>query len=308
MSSTTYHAKSRREIESDEECKSILDRLQNDELLLATLLIVYQKFKYTPKSLPEKKSLLIEKCLELLDEHTFSDRLIALIDIEKTIQTAAPREHDFQWITDPMPKRLEIFLRKIVQSDWVQVGATSNTKRFKLMYSFIRLEEDHRLKYLCVKNADQTTPSLEWLKYQWQEIAVLNEFKFLEKEKVKSFLAYFHEKASKNLKERVSHQLFKELSTQHLNTTEDALIFLDHISHDPEVRENIVSKIRRNWKQKQKRDNSTNQQKGFYLSEETSNALAHLAEKYSITQTEVISILITEELENNLYISCAPSK
>ena len=310
MSSAASPYKSKYEIQSNEECKRILERLQHDELLLATLIIAYQKLEYTPKSLPEKKSLLIEKCLEMLDELTISDRAYALIDIEKTIQTNALRDHDFQWIADPMPKRLEVFLRETTQSDWVQVDAISNTKRFKLMYSFIKIEEAHRLKLLYDKSADQTTPSLEWLKSKWQEIAYLNEFVFVEKEKEKEkgFLPYFHEKASKKLKERASHQLFKELSTQQLNTTEDALIFLDHISHDPEIRETIVSKIRKNWKQKQKRDSSTNKQKGFYLSEETSNALAHLAEKHSITQTEVISILITEELENNLYISCAPSK
>lgn len=277
--------------DEEPECRELLKNLQLDELMLATVLL---SERY-PKSIPKDKNSLIQTSINELASIKWASEKKTLTNTLELIQKYASTADQSQWIKDPMPKRLEAFLRNQFYFEWIDTDGISNKKQFLMMYN---LEVINRRR--GDKRGSQS--SLRTLKNDWSNIESLNELKSIANADTKEFLEYFSKAYKKIISENVHTFTLKKLDPIHLETIEDALIWLDAFSHNSLERLAITDKIRRSWQQNQYRKTSGKKQKGFDLPESTIKSLKKLANKNNLTETEVITILINGELENDLYI------
>lgn len=195
-----------------------------------------------------------------------------------------------------MPKRLEAFLHKRLNYDWIDVDGVSSKNHFLLMYNLKTIRENTRDKR-------DTLDSLRTLQRGWTRLENLNELKNLTEADTKDFLEHFSKEYKKLLQKIVPTFALRKLESFHLETTEDALIWLDLFSDNALERIAITEKILKSWQQKQYRKTSGKTQKNFNLSEATISTLKKLANEYGLSETDVITILINAELKDNIYIN-----
>lgn len=294
--SSTLDTKDEAKLRFDEEpeCRELLKNLQLDELMLAAVLL---SERY-PKSIPKDKNALIQTCINELALIKWVSKKKTLTNTLESIQKYASTADQSQWIKDPMPKRLEAFLRNQLSYEWIDTDGISNKKQFLMMYN---LEVIHSRRG-SRRDRRGSQSSLRTLKNDWSNIESLNELKSIADADTKEFLEYFSKAYKKIISENVHKFTLKKLDPIHLETIEDALIWLDAFSHNSLERVAITDKIRRSWQQNQYRKTSGKKQKSFDLPESTIKSLKKLANKNNLTETDVITILINEELKNDIYI------
>lgn len=274
------------------DCRKKLKHLSLDELMITTVLLMNER----PKSIPKDKESLISVCINELNTLPQDER-IALIDRAiSDIQTYAASTDESKWIKDPMPKRLEAFLRKILlNQNWIDVEGASNKSRFLLEYNLQTIWE-------YTEDKEDQMDQMDALQREWSKLNEINELQGIAETDTKDFLEHFSKEYKKLI--RKSSLSFSSRKTQpiHIDTIEDALICLDLFNSRPLERSAITDKIRKSWQQKLYRRNSGKTQKGFNLSAHIISSLKKIANKNNLNETEVISILIIEELKNELYI------
>ena len=279
--------------DKEPECRELLNNLPLDELMLAAILLM----KRYPKSIPSNKKALIQICIDELASIKWSNRETVLRRSIERIQKHATNADEARWIKDPMPKRLEEFLRNQTNFDWINVDGISNTKHFLMM---------HNIEVILWHDGDSNSrkepTELRALKNEWSRIESLNELKGVKKENYKDFLEHFSKEYKKIALENEVRNALRKVNSTHLETIEDALIWLDLFSDNPLERSAITDKILKSWQQKQYRKTSGKIQKNFNLSEATISAFKKLVDKHNLNETEIITILIKEELRNDLYI------
>lgn len=283
--------KSKLRFNDEPACREKLKLFEFDELIL-TAGILSEKL---PKSMPKDNKALIEIIISELATFKFRSGIKPLDDVIFKIRNSISTTDESQWIKDPMPKRLEYFLRNKVNLDWVEIVGISKKKHFLLMYDLNKIRGYNN-------GTQDNLESLHKLRRDWAGIENINELEGQTKEDTKEFLEYFSKEYKKLLQENVGIFALRKLESIHLETTEDALIWLDLFSDNPLERSAITDKILKKWKQKQYRKTSGKTQKNFNLSEATISTLKKLANEYDLNETEVITILIKEELKNDLYI------
>lgn len=279
--------------DEEPECRELLKNLQLDELMLAAVLL---SERY-PKSIPKDKNALIQTCINELASIKWESKK-TLTNTLESIQKYASTADQSQWIKDPMPKRLEAFLRNQLSYEWIDTDGISNKKQFLMMYNLEVIRSRRRSR----RGRRGSQSSLRELKNDWSNIKSLNELKSIADADTKEFLEYFSKAFKKITSENVHKFTLIKLDPIHLETIEDALIWLDAFSDNPLERSAITDKILKSWQQKQYRRNSGKKQKGFNLSAHIISSLKKIANKNNLNETEVISILIIEELKNELYI------
>ena len=89
----------------------------------------------------------------------------------------------------------------------------------------------------------------------------------------------------------------KKMFTSH----EQILMLIDEQRYTPERKTILAEKLRTAWNQKQRRKNKN--QFNLLLSDTTTKDLKTLAQKYKISQTEIIEILIYSEVRDNHHIN-----
>ncbi|MBD9394066.1 hypothetical protein [Acidovorax sp. ACV01] len=89
----------------------------------------------------------------------------------------------------------------------------------------------------------------------------------------------------------------KRIFTSH----EKILMLLDEQRYTPERKTILAEKLRTAWNQKQRRKNKN--QFNLLLSDTTTRDLKTLAQKYKISQTEIVEILIYSEARDNHHIN-----
>lgn len=278
-------------IESDEDqkmhsqCSILLGQFQDDELMLAVILL-NPSF---PKSIPTSREALIQRCLDTRPTFRTDTKLELLVDIKDKIDRYAHREEEFNWVPTPMPKRLEALLRDQIGDNWIEVGKLSNKKQFILMYNIFAIKDDN-------------LPSLDDLNSHWHLLKSLNELTFINKKNAPSFLEVFRDIYEKHLQERQRYPTYRNTLLRTLETTEDALIWLDDFSSNPDDRKLLVDRIKKSWRQKEYREKSGRVQKNFMLPKDIADALKTLAEENGLNETEVISLLIHQERKNSTHI------
>ncbi len=282
--------------DEEPECRELLKNLQLDELMLAAVLLS-ERERY-PKSIPKDKNALIQTCINELASIKWVSKKKTLTNTLESIQEYASTADQSQWIKDPMPKRLEAFLRNQFSYGWIDTDGISNKKQFLMMYNLEVIRSRRRSR----RDRRGSQSSLRELKNDWSNIKSLNELKSIADADTKEFLEYFSKAFKKIISENVHTFTLKKLDPIHLETIEDALIWLDTFSDNPLERSAITDKILKSWQQKQYRRNSGKKQKGFNLSAHIISSLKKIANKNNLNETEVISILIIEELKNELYI------
>ena len=278
--------------DEEPECRELLKNLQLDELMLAAVLL---SERY-PKSIPKDKNALIQTCINELASIKWESKK-TLTNTLESIQKYASTADQSQWIKDPMPKRLEAFLRNQLSYEWIDTDGISNKKQFLMMYNLEVIRSRRRSR----RGRRGSQSSLRELKNDWSNIKSLNELKSIADADTKEFLEYFSKAFKKITSENVHKFTLIKLDPIHLETIEDALIWLDAFSHNSLERVAITDKIRRNWQQNQYRKTSGKKQKSFDL-ESTIKSLKKLANTNNLTETDVITILINEELKNDIYI------
>lgn len=273
---------------SDEELHSeTLNNICNDELILMALLLPIQ----TPTSTANYKKGLIEQCLKGLRETEKANRGKKLFTTLDEIRKYEPRMDEYQWIPDPMSKRLEEFLYRNTGIQRIKINGVSNSKQFLLLY-----------RYSVTTNT--LAVELIYVEKSWPKHNIPNELSFLkntDKKDLTDFLEYFidsYKKMGVNINPSLTH---KKLSYE-LKTEEDALIYLDILTDNAEARSNILKNARVNWKQNNSRKKSTKKQKNFSLEKKTVNALNNISKKHGITETEILSILIHGEHKKEIYL------
>lgn len=267
------------------QCIDHLNLFQNDELMIAATLLR----KSLPKSIPASRKPLIQFCLNTLLEMRAHTRIEELEGIKRDIDKYAHKDEDFNWIPDPIPKRLEALLRDQIGDDWIEVGELSNKKQFILMYNL-----------LAIKGKEPST--LDNLKSDWRQLKNLNELAFANKNNPVEFLEFFRHLYEKHLQERRLHYTNRRTLLRALDDIEDALIWLDDFSGNSDERKLLVDKIKKTWKQKEYREKSDRVQKNFMLPKKTADTLKMLAETNDLKETEIISILILQEAKKSTHI------
>lgn len=280
--------------DEEPECRELLKNLQLDELMLAAVLL---SERY-PKSIPKDKNALIQTCINELASIKWVSKKKTLTNTLESIQEYASTADQSQWIKDPMPKRLEAFLRNQLSYEWIDTDGISNKKQFLMMYNLevIRSRRGSR------RDRRGSQSSLRELKNDWSRIESLNELKGVKKANYKDFLEHFSKEYKKIALENEGRNALRKVNSTHLETIEDALIWLDLFSHNSLERSAITDKILKSWQQKQYRKTSGKIQKNFNLSEATISTFKKLVDKHNLNETEIITILIKEELRNDLYI------
>lgn len=280
--------------DEEPECRELLKNLQLDELMLAAVLL---SERY-PKSIPKDKNALIQTCINELASIKWVSEKKRLTNTLESIQEYASTADQSQWIKDPMPKRLEAFLRNQLSYEWIDTDGISNKKQFLMMYNLevIRSREGSR------RDRRGSQSSLRKLKNDWSRIESLNELKGVKKANYKDFLEHFSKEYKKIALENEGRNALRKVNSTHLETIEDALIWLDLFSDNPLERSAITDKILKSWQQKQYRKTSGKIQKNFNLSEATISTFKKLVDKHNLNETEIITILINEELKNDIYI------
>lgn len=291
----TINAKDEAKLRFDEEpeCRELLNNLPLDELMLTAILLPERY----PKSIPSNNEALVQSCIDELGEFRSGKRKKTLTNIEEQIQGYATTADEARWIKDPMPKRLQEFLRNQTDFDWIDVEGISNKKHFLMMHNIKVIQWHSRNSTLSEK-----PKSLLILKKEWSRIESLNELKGLKKENSKAFLEHFSKEYKRIALKNGGRYVLRKVESVHLETNEDALIWLDLFSHNPLERSAITDKILKSWQQKQYRKISGKIQKNFNLAEATISTLKKLVDKHDLNETEIITILIKEELKNDLYI------
>ena len=89
----------------------------------------------------------------------------------------------------------------------------------------------------------------------------------------------------------------KKIFTSH----EQILMLIDEQRYTSERKTILAEKLRTAWNQKQRRKNKN--QFNLLLSDTTTRDLKTLAQKYKISQTEIIEILIYSEVRDNHHIN-----
>lgn len=117
--------------DEEPECRELLKNLQLDELMLATVLL---SERYS-KSIPKDKNALIQTCINKLASIKSESKKKELTNTLKLIQKHASTVDQSQWIKDPMPKRLEAFLRNQFYFRWIDTDGISNKKQFLMMHN-----------------------------------------------------------------------------------------------------------------------------------------------------------------------------
>ena len=147
---------------SDEELYSeTLNNICNDELILMALLLPIQ----TPTSTASHKKGLIEQCLQGLRKTEKANREKKLFATLTEIQEHEPRMDEYQWIPDPMPKRLEAFLYRNTGIQSVKINGVSNSKQFLLLY-----------RYSLITN--NLVTELIYVEKSWPKYNIPNELSF----------------------------------------------------------------------------------------------------------------------------------
>lgn len=279
--------------DKEPECRELLNNLPLDELMLAAILLM----KRNPKSIPSNKKALIQTCINELASIKWVSEKKRLTNTLESIQEYASTADESQWIKDPMPKRLEAFLRNQLYFEWIDTDGISNKKQFLMMYNLeVILWHDGD------RNSRKEPTNLRALKNEWSRIESLNELKGVKKANYKDFLEHFSKEYKKIALENEGRNALRKVNSTHLETIEDALIWLDLFSDNPLERSAITDKILKSWQQKQYRKTSGKIQKNFNLSEATISTFKKLVDKHNLNETEIITILIKEELRNDLYI------
>ena len=280
--------------DEEPECRELLKNLQLDELMLAAVLL---SERY-PKSIPKDKNALIQTCINELASIKWVSEKKMLTNTLESIQEYASTADQSQWIKDPMPKRLEAFLRNQLSYEWIDTDGISNKKQFLMMYNLEVIRSRRRSR----RDRRGSQSSLRELKNDWSRIESLNELKGVKKENYKDFLEHFSKEYKKIALENEVRNALRKVNSTHLETIEDALIWLDLFSDNPLERSAITDKILKSWQQKQYRKTSGKIQKNFNLSEATISTFKKLVDKHNLNETEIITILINEELKNDIYI------
>lgn len=84
---------------------------------------------------------------------------------------------------------------------------------------------------------------------------------------------------------------------------EELLIYFDEYTIAVPERELVSMKARKAWSQHQRRESSKGKQQcNFVLSDQTIKKLKVLAQKYGLTRTEIVELLIDSEAKNESYI------
>lgn len=273
------------------DCREKLKSLSLDELMITTVLLMEEN----PKSIPKDKESLIRVCINELFHVKKYDRIASVDSAIRDIQRYAASTDESKWIKDPMPKRLEAFLRKtLLNHNWIDIEGASNKSRFLLMYNIQTLEYAH--------DGVSKAGSLKTLQRGWSKLKNLNELKGIAEADTKDFLEHFSKEYKRLIKENSPTFTLRKLNSIQLDTIDDALIWLDLFSDNPLERSAITDKILKSWQQKQYRKTSGKTQKNFSLSEATISTLKKLVDNHNLNETEIITILINEELKNDIYI------
>ena len=87
-------------------------------------------------------------------------------------------------------------------------------------------------------------------------------------------------------------------------TQDDLLYFFDFAKISENEKHYLVQKFKNNWNQKQYRErNAGKKQCNFILSEKTISKLERLAQKYHLSRTEIVELIINAEAAKEIYIS-----
>lgn len=91
-----------------------------------------------------------------------------------------------------------------------------------------------------------------------------------------------------------------ERGKEHFQTHDELLMFIDQLKYSVAERTILADKSRIAWNQRQRRKEKV--QFNFLLSKSTIKELKMLAEKYRLSQTEIVEILIYSEASDNYHI------
>lgn len=278
-------------IDNEPQLRDMLNKCVDDELMLTALLLTSS----SPRTIPSNKNLLINLCITELHEFHFYHQIKELNFIKEDILNMSFKADEFRWIDKKMSLRLEEFLRRSIDATWVDIDKSSERQRFILTFKKLMIEDQSKVNMTIYR-----------LQKAWEKIKKLDELKNLTKKDSESFLKYFSEAHTKIVMESIGGRLNRAqiaVVSRTLSNYEDVLILLDTFYGDNSItRQSVVGKIRSNWKQKNNRKNPDKEQINASVPVEIKNGLRHLAKKHNITETQVISILITKEIKNELYI------
>lgn len=144
-------------------------------------------------------------------------------------------------------------------------------------------------------NIDQKSEILSSLELAWNEHNLLDQkFAWLNEGNTSERRQFFSDWISSPSRLGAAS---KKIFTSH----EQILMLIDEQRYTPERKTILAEKLRTAWNQKQRRKNKN--QFNLLLSDTTTRDLKTLAQKYKISQTEIIEILIYSEARDNHHIN-----
>lgn len=225
------------------------------------------------------------KYLKTIDNYQLSDLRTGLKNF------AEIPESRFKWISKN--ERQAIWFIREIQRHRVQAETShSRFPRHLTGKSACIALFDYLTKNI---NIDKKCETLSSMEIAWNEHNLLDQkFSWLNEGKISERREFFSDWISSPNRLGVAS---KKIFTSH----EQILMLLDEQRYTPERKTILAEKLRAAWNQKQRRKNKN--QFNFMLSDTTTKDLKNLAQKYKISQTEIIEILIYSEARDNHHIN-----